>query len=184
MQEPVSEFWQERSLFGWQDPMLRTQAKAFSPLLQLCRGSEVRLATPILFQKVHCVQQGFQATPMAVAWMWDASYQECFSTAWLGELSAQHSSWEVALRAGCGTMWMLHTMLWDHLSNWFLQVGLILPETERKQTGYFQQDWGQRWPQRRNSWEISSPQWFCVDHRNDRPFSVSLSLSRALLHPA
>lgn len=107
--------------------------------------------------------------------MQGASYRECLGTAWLGALLAQLLGLIAVLRAGCGTMSTLHTMLWDHLSSWFLQVGLIPPEAGRKQAGYSQQDWGQQWPQRHNSWEVSgvpSPQCLCVGHRDDQPSST------------
>ncbi|KAJ7407306.1 Histone deacetylase 9 [Pitangus sulphuratus] len=82
-------------------------------------------------QQVPYGQQGFQAIPMAMVWTWDASYLECFGTAWLGVQSAHLLGLTVALRVGCDMMGT--PMLWDHLSGGWKENGLDIPNKIKDQ---------------------------------------------------
>lgn len=128
------EFWQE--LLGWQQPVPWALRQSFQLTFAALPRVWDTFHSIRSFSELPYGQQGFQVILNAVAWMWGASYLECFGSTLFGVLSAHLLGLVVAPRVSCGTMCM-HTMmrtpmLCDRLSSWFLWVGLMFPEVGNK----------------------------------------------------
>lgn len=123
----LAEFWQE--LLGWQQPVPQALPQSFQPTFATLPRVWDTFHSIHSFSEFLYGQQGFQVVSECNAWMWAASYLECFGSTLFGVVSEHLLGLVVAPRVHWGTMctciMTCTPMLCDCLSSWFLWVGLM-----------------------------------------------------------